>query len=109
MSWATGRHTTREEDEVHLLLGIFSVHMPLRYGEGREKASIRFRRECQHNLTDGHEISNERQQTLLDTLLFDPIDMRRMTIQEAHIHTCRWQLNDPMFLDWLDAAKMFNH
>lgn len=35
MSWASGRHTTREEDRAYSLLGLFSVKMPLIYGEGK--------------------------------------------------------------------------
>ena len=34
MSWASGRYTTRKEDEAYSLLGIFNVHMPMLYGEG---------------------------------------------------------------------------
>lgn len=36
MAWANTRQTTREEDSVYSLLGIFGVHMPLIYGERRE-------------------------------------------------------------------------
>lgn len=35
MSWAACRQTTRIEDEAYCLLGIFSINMPLLYGEGR--------------------------------------------------------------------------
>ena len=35
MSWASGRKTTRVEDEAYCLLGIFSINMPTLYGEGR--------------------------------------------------------------------------
>jgi hypothetical protein len=34
MSWAAGCETTREEDLACCLLGLFSVNMPLLYGEG---------------------------------------------------------------------------
>lgn len=34
MSWAAERETTREEDVAYCLLGLFSVNMPLLYGEG---------------------------------------------------------------------------
>lgn len=34
MSWASKRETTRLEDIAYCLLGIFSIHMPLLYGEG---------------------------------------------------------------------------
>ncbi len=45
MSWAKDRNTTRQEDGAYCLLGIFDIHMPLIYGEGREKALIRLRKE----------------------------------------------------------------
>jgi hypothetical protein len=37
--------TTREEDRAYSLLGIFDISMPLIYGEGREKAILRLRKE----------------------------------------------------------------
>ncbi|KZM28507.1 uncharacterized protein EKO05_0006017 [Ascochyta rabiei] len=47
MSWAEARETTREEDGAYSLLGIFDIHMPLIYGEGRKKALARLRREIE--------------------------------------------------------------
>lgn len=44
MSWASGRITTREEDRAYSLLGIFSVNMPMLYGEG-SRAFIRLQEE----------------------------------------------------------------
>jgi hypothetical protein len=38
MVWAEYRETTRKEDKAYSLLGFFDIHMPLIYGEGREKA-----------------------------------------------------------------------
>ena len=35
MSWASGRRTSRVEDEAYCLLGLFRINMPLLYGEGR--------------------------------------------------------------------------
>ncbi|KAH7018087.1 heterokaryon incompatibility protein-domain-containing protein [Microdochium trichocladiopsis] len=35
MSWAANRQTTREEDMAYCMLGIFGIHMPMLYGEGR--------------------------------------------------------------------------
>ncbi|KAG6331338.1 hypothetical protein ID866_7749 [Astraeus odoratus] len=35
MSWAAKRTTTREEDRAYSLLGLFNVHMPMLYGEGK--------------------------------------------------------------------------
>jgi len=34
MSWLSHRQTTREEDMVYCMLGLFGVNMPLLYGEG---------------------------------------------------------------------------
>jgi hypothetical protein len=45
LSWASERHTTREEDAAYSLLGLFDLHMPLLYGEGRFKAFMRLHRE----------------------------------------------------------------
>ena len=45
MLWGEGRDTTRKQDKTYSLLGIFDVHMPLIYGEGREKALKRLREE----------------------------------------------------------------
>jgi len=44
MSWASMRKTTRTEDRSYCLLGIFGIHMPLIYGEGK-KAFFRLQRE----------------------------------------------------------------
>ncbi|KAG6330763.1 hypothetical protein ID866_8325 [Astraeus odoratus] len=35
MSWSADRRTTREEDRAYSLLGLFGVHMPMLYGEGK--------------------------------------------------------------------------
>jgi hypothetical protein len=40
-SWAAHRQTTQAEDEAYSLLGLFQVHMPLHYGEGRTRAFTR--------------------------------------------------------------------
>ncbi|KAK0723422.1 hypothetical protein B0T26DRAFT_801956 [Lasiosphaeria miniovina] len=43
--WAATRETTQEEDWAYCLLGIFGIHMPLIYGEGKENAVRRLKRE----------------------------------------------------------------
>ncbi|XTI89670.1 heterokaryon incompatibility protein-domain-containing protein [Cenococcum geophilum] len=52
MSWAERRETKREEDAAYSLLGIFDIHMPLLYGEGRKKALIRLQKEIKESLED---------------------------------------------------------
>ncbi|KAI2463328.1 heterokaryon incompatibility protein-domain-containing protein [Annulohypoxylon bovei var. microspora] len=44
MSWASHRQTTRIEDQAYCLLGLFSVTMPLVYGEGK-RAFVRLQEE----------------------------------------------------------------
>lgn len=51
MSWAANRQTTRVEDEAYCLLGIFKVHMPLIYGEGR-RAFYRLQKEIMKTTED---------------------------------------------------------
>ncbi|KAI4935763.1 hypothetical protein J4E86_011385 [Alternaria arbusti] len=45
ISWARERITKREEDAAYSLLGLFGIHMPLIYGEGRRNALKRLQRE----------------------------------------------------------------
>ncbi|KAI9059418.1 hypothetical protein FKP32DRAFT_1688169 [Trametes sanguinea] len=51
LSWSSGRVTTREEDEAYCLMGIFGVHLPTIYGEGRE-AFIRLQEEIMRRIPD---------------------------------------------------------
>jgi hypothetical protein len=50
MSWAANRMTKREEDAAYSLFGLFDLHMPLLYGEGRKKAFVRLLRQLQSEL-----------------------------------------------------------
>ncbi|KAF1996314.1 hypothetical protein P154DRAFT_386480, partial [Amniculicola lignicola CBS 123094] len=36
MSWAAGRSTTRVEDRAYSLMGLFDIHLPMLYGEGKK-------------------------------------------------------------------------
>ncbi len=51
MSWASARSTTREEDEAYSLMGLFGIHMPTIYGEGRH-AFIRLQEEILKQFPD---------------------------------------------------------
>ena len=44
MSEAETRNTKREEDGAYSLFGIFDIHMPLIYGEGRNNAFLRLQK-----------------------------------------------------------------
>jgi len=45
ISWGKNRQTTREEDAAYSLLGLLDISMPVIYGEGRDKAFRRLRKE----------------------------------------------------------------
>lgn len=51
MSWAANRRVTRVEDEAYCLLGIFDIHMPMVYGEGK-KAFVRLQEEIMNLYAD---------------------------------------------------------
>ncbi|KAI0364803.1 HET-domain-containing protein, partial [Pilatotrama ljubarskyi] len=51
MRWASERETTRVEDEAYCLMGLFGIHMPTIYGEGR-KAFIRLQQEIIKTIPD---------------------------------------------------------
>lgn len=55
MSWAAHRETTRPEDIAYCLMGVFSVKMPMLYGEGAEKAFLRLQEEIMKQ-SDDHTI-----------------------------------------------------
>jgi len=47
LSWAEKRQTKREEDAAYSLLGLFNLHIPLIYGEGRSNAMSRLMHELE--------------------------------------------------------------
>jgi hypothetical protein len=55
-SWAENRQTIRGEDKAYSLLGIFGIYLPLIYGESKEHAFKRLRKEIQDSLTGEHTI-----------------------------------------------------
>jgi nucleoside phosphorylase len=64
---------------------------------------------CQHPRGGIPSLSEEHKRMLLDSLKFDQIDARQMTIKKAHAKTCRWLLSKPEYLDWLDNTKLGEH
>jgi WD40 repeat protein len=50
--WARNRDTKRKEDLVYSLLGIFDISIPVIYGEGKENAFRRLKREWQYRLDE---------------------------------------------------------
>ncbi|KAL6798332.1 Pfs, NB-ARC and ankyrin domain protein [Trichoderma sp. SZMC 28012] len=56
-----------------------------------------------------HTISVEQMNALLDSLRFDQIEARQMTIKNAHAKTCRWLLRKSEYINWLNIAKISEH
>jgi len=54
LSWIRNRQTKLEEDTAYSLLGIFDVHMPLIYGEGRNNAFKRLQEEIDKRSNGKH-------------------------------------------------------
>ncbi|KAG6329886.1 hypothetical protein ID866_9203 [Astraeus odoratus] len=54
LQWATGRRTTQAEDLAYSLFGIFDLHLPVLYGEGKEKSLGRLLQEV---LSRSHDVS----------------------------------------------------
>jgi hypothetical protein len=52
LSWMKGRTTTRKEDKVYSLLGMFGIYLLPNYGEGEEYAFKRFYRELEASKSD---------------------------------------------------------
>jgi hypothetical protein len=109
-SWAQNRHTTREEDGAYCLFGLFGVHLPLIYGEGRMNALARLEEQTKKSPKDALlSLDEEQKRMLIGSLRFDQIDARQMTIKTAHAKTCRWLLKSEQYLDWLDTTKLDKH
>lgn len=54
-------------------------------------------------------LNDEQRQSLMDSLRFEQIDARQMTIKTAHAKTCRWLLTSEPYLDWLNTTKLDEH
>jgi ankyrin repeat protein len=110
MSWIGNRQTTREEDRAYSMLGIVGISMLPMYGEGEDRALRRLRKEIREG-SGGmtHALNEDQKQSLLDSLRFEQIDARQMTIKNAHTKTCKWLLENRQYLDWLDKSKLDEH
>ncbi|KAH7088133.1 hypothetical protein FB567DRAFT_523733 [Paraphoma chrysanthemicola] len=110
LAWAAKRETQREEDAAYCLLGIFGVFMPLIYGEGRESAMTRLEEHIDKTLKEPLlSLDKEQKRMLINSLRFEQMDARHLTIKKAHSKTCEWLLKKSEFLDWLDTDKLNEH
>ena len=54
-------------------------------------------------------LNDDQIHALLDSLRFDQIDARRLTIKKAHTKTCKWFLKQSQYLSWLQNCKLPEH
>ncbi|KAE8398016.1 hypothetical protein BDV37DRAFT_288928 [Aspergillus pseudonomiae] len=53
--------------------------------------------------------SDERRQSLLNSLKFEQIDYRKINIKDAHSKTCQWLFSHSSYGEWLDPAALMQH
>ncbi|KAF7503672.1 hypothetical protein GJ744_003401 [Endocarpon pusillum] len=110
MSWTSKRETTIEEDQAYCLLGIFDVYLPLIYGEGREHAFRRLRKEIStghardaHSGTDAS--AAEKYDTCLSNLVAtDQTQFLSQTLSRSR-HACAWILKNQKYIYWHKSEK----
>jgi hypothetical protein len=96
-SWSQHRRTTREEDGAYCLLGLFDCHLPLIYGEGKEKAMKRLRKEVME--------SSGRLTKIRSWLSApDPSTNYHKALKQRQADTGLWLLNNYDFKSWQERA-----
>jgi hypothetical protein len=114
-SWAANRQTTEAEDGAYCLFGIFSVHLPLIYGEGREKALKRLKKEIQANseeVASGSITAKNRTQSQEERLSKicswlsapDPSTNYHKAHKQRQARTGLWLLRGAKFTKWKESA-----
>jgi hypothetical protein len=104
-SWAANRQTTEEEDGAYCLFGIFGVHLPLIYGEGKENAFERLRSAAilKHN---GRSHDQEERLGKIRSWLSvpDPSTNYHKAHKQRQAETGLWLLQNARFTGWMTSA-----
>ncbi|CAN9395659.1 unnamed protein product [Alternaria alternata] len=121
-SWAQRRETTKEEDGAYCLLGIFGCHLPLIYGEGRDRSMKRLKKEMMEASLDTLDASvntksrspsqEERLSEICDWLSApDPSINYHKAHRQRQADTGLWLLESVKFKDWKDgtASRLWLH
>jgi hypothetical protein len=115
-SWGKNRHTTREEDSAYCLLGIFGCHLPLIYGEGRERALKRLKKgtlDASEDIADAFansaKIHSQNQEERLGNICSwlsapDPSTNYHKAHKQRQAETGLWLLESAKFTDWKEGA-----
>jgi hypothetical protein len=104
-SWAANRQTTEEEDGAYCLFGIFGVHLPLIYGEGKENALERLRSAAilKHK---GRSHDQEEKLSKICSWLSapDPSTNYHKAHKQRQAKTGLWLLESAKFAKWKERA-----
>ncbi|KAH7327105.1 hypothetical protein BKA65DRAFT_62245 [Rhexocercosporidium sp. MPI-PUGE-AT-0058] len=102
LSWAENRQTTRPEDKAYSLLGMFGIHLLPIYGEGKEHAFRRLKKEIQNSLIEAEQNPPDPQSRscIQDLRITDPReDKKRIEDTKGGLlrDSYRWILEHPDF------------
>jgi hypothetical protein len=104
-SWAANRQTTEEEDGAYCLFGIFGVHLPLIYGEGKDNALERLRSAAilKHK---GRSQDHEQKLGKIFSWLSapDPSTNYHKAHKQRQAETGLWLLESAKFAEWKERA-----
>jgi hypothetical protein len=104
-SWAADRQTTEEEDGAYCLFGIFGVHLPLIYGEGKENALERLRSAAILRYKGGNDDQEERLSEICSWLSApDPSTNYHKAHKQRQADTGLWLLEHATFQRWKENA-----
>ncbi|RAQ98684.1 vegetative incompatibility protein HET-E-1 [Stemphylium lycopersici] len=115
-SWAHNRQTTRPEDGAYCLLGIFGIHLPLIYSEGKENALKRLEKEIRESFdqvasipVDNTDARSRNQEERLGKIFSwlsapDPSTNYHKAHKQRQAKTGLWLLESTKFTDWKKRA-----
>jgi hypothetical protein len=104
-SWAANRQTTEEEDGAYCLFGIFGVHLPLIYGEGKENALERLRSAAILKHKGRSQDQEEKLSKICSWLSApDPSTNYHKAHKQRQAETGLWLLESAKFKDWKQSA-----
>jgi hypothetical protein len=104
-SWAADRQTTEEEDGAYCLFGIFGVHLPLIYGEGKENALERLRSAAILKYEGRNDDQEEKLNKICSWLSApDPTTNYHKAHKQRQAETGLWLLESAKFAEWKESA-----
>jgi hypothetical protein len=115
MLWAAKRTTKREEDAAYSLLGLFKIHMPLIYGEGRQGAFNRLQKEIRERSNEStveahvkdHSWSEELEKIQKWLSPVDPSTNYQKALKQRQANTGLWFLKSDRYAKWKTEPGSF--